>query len=355
MKKYILVAIMLLFTTSIFAQDQNLLKITGYIETYYAYDFNKPADNARPGFIYSHNRTNEVNINLAFIKANYQTERLRANLALALGTYMTANYAAEPDVMKNAYEANAGVKLSSTANLWLDAGIFSSHIGFESAVSKDTWALTRNIASENTPYFETGAKLTYTTDNDKFTATLLYLNGWQRIKRLDGNTKPAGGLQLVYKPSDKITLNYSNYLGYEGENAVRTQRFYHNFYGIVQLTENFGVTAGFDYGTQQIAKGNSKKKEVLSPIVIARYTISPKWAVAGRYEYYKDNDAMMVSSINSAGFETTGYSLNLDFSPIKNAILRLEGKIYQGENQFLRNQNTVNHNASITSSLAISF
>lgn len=355
MKKYILIAITLLFIQTTFAQDTTSLKISGYLETYYSYDFNKPSNNTRPGFIYSHNRNNEVNVNLAFIKANYQTERVRGNLALALGTYMSANYAAEPDVMKNAFEANAGVKLSKSANLWLDAGVFGSHIGFESAISKDCWVLTRNISSENTPYYEAGAKLSYTSDNQKWSATLLYLNGWQRIKRLDGNSKPAGGLQFTYKPSDKITLNYSNYLGYEDEDALRTQRFYHNFYGIIQLSESFGLTAGFDYGSQQIAKGSSEKKDVLAPVVIARYAFAPNWALAGRYEFYKDNQTMIVASENINGFKVNGYSLNIDYSPFKAALLRLEGKVYQGDGQFKRQESTVDYNTSITTSLAISF
>lgn len=355
MKKIILLATAILATCHTFAQDTQPLKISGYIETYYTYDFNKPIINKRPDFIYSHNRHNEVNVNLAFIKANYQTESIRANVAVGLGTYMTANYAAEADVMKNAVEANAGIKLVKNANLWLDAGIFSSHIGFESAISKDCWVLTRNISSENTPYFETGAKLSYATANQQLSATLLYLNGWQRIKRLDGNSKPAGGLQITYKPSDKITLNYSNYLGYEGEDAVRTQRFYHNFYGIFQLSESFGLTTGFDYGTQQIAKGNNTKKEVLSPVVIARYAFSPNWAVAGRYEHYRDKAAMMIASTNTNGFNVSGYSLNIDYSPIKQALLRLEGKVYQGDEQFMRRDKLSDYNSSITTSLAISF
>lgn len=355
MKKISLLATAILATCHAFAQEAQPLKISGYLETYYSYDFNKPTNNLRPAFIYSHNRNNEVNVNLAFIKASYQAQRVRGNLALALGTYMSANYAAEPDVMKNAFEANAGVKLSKTANLWIDAGIFASHIGFESAISKDCWVLTRNISSENTPYFETGAKLTYTTNNQKLSATLLYLNGWQRIKRLDGNSKPAGGLQLSFKPSDNITLNYSNYLGYEGEDALRTRRFYQNFYGVLQLSDSFGLTAGLDYGTQQIVKGSSETKQILSPVFIARYAFATQWALAGRYEFYKDSKAMMVATENPNGFKVNGYSLNIDYNPFKQALLRLEGKIYQGDDQFVRRERMVDYNASITTSLAISF
>ncbi|MBO9633385.1 MAG: outer membrane beta-barrel protein, partial [Chitinophagaceae bacterium] len=70
---------------------------------------------------------NEVNVNLAFLKGSYNSDRVRANLAIGAGTYMNANLAAEPGVLKNIYEANAGIKLSKTANLWLDAGIMPSH------------------------------------------------------------------------------------------------------------------------------------------------------------------------------------------------------------------------------------
>ena len=33
------------------------------------------------------------------------------------------------------------LKLAKKKNLWIDAGILPSHIGFESAVSKDCWTL----------------------------------------------------------------------------------------------------------------------------------------------------------------------------------------------------------------------
>jgi len=356
MKKLLVLAAALITGSTVYGQDEPKIKVTGYLETYFGYDFNKPADNNRPGFIYSHNRNNEVNLNLGFIKANYDTGNIRANVAVMAGTYANANLAAEPGVLKNIFEANAGVKLSKTVNLWLDAGIFSSHIGFESAISKDCWVLTRGIASENTPYYESGAKLTYGTTDGKFTATALYLNGWQRMSRQNGNSQPAGGIQLTWKPTAKITVNYSNYLGTEGADSVRVRRFYHNVYGIFQLTDKFGLTLGFDYGTQQKAKGISDKNEVLSPVAIAQYKITSKWAVAGRVEYYEDKNGVFISTGMPNGFKTTGYSLNLDYAPISNAVIRLEGKIYDSKDKvFVRDLGMVNNNAALTASIAVSF
>lgn len=357
MKKKLLILAAALTTGSIvYGQEEPKIKVSGYLETYFGYDFNKPADNNRPAFIYSHNRHNEANLNLGFIKGSYENGMIRANLAVMAGTYANANLAAEPGVLKNIFEANAGLKLSKSANLWLDAGIFSSHIGFESAISKDCWVLTRGIASENTPFYESGAKLTYGTNDGKFSAATLYLNGWQRMARQNGNSQPAGGLQLSWKPTPKITVNYSNYLGTEGADSVRVRRFYHNVYGIFQLTDQFGLTVGFDYGTQQKTKGSDDKNKVLSPVAIAQYKLSSKWALAGRVEYYEDKNGVFIATGTPNGFKTTGYSLNIDYAPISNAVLRLEGKMCSSKDKiFVRDQNPVDNNAAVTASIAVWF
>jgi len=356
MKKLIMLAIAIIVASSTHAQDVPKIKVTGYLDIYYAYDYNKPSDNNRPGFVYSHNRHNEVNLNLGFIKGNYDNGIVRANLAVMTGTYANVNLAAEPGVLKNILEANAGLMISKTANLWIDAGIFASHIGFETVISRDCWVLTRNIVSENTPYYEAGAKISYASTDSKIAITSFYLNGWQRIARQNGNSKAAGGLQLTLKPTDKITLNYSNYLGTEGTDAVSVRRFYNNFYGIFQLSKQFGLILGFDYGTQQKAHGSSIHYNITTPVVIAQYKFNPKWSMAGRYEYYYDKNGIIIASGTPNGFKTTGYSLNIDYTPVSNAVIRLEGKVYDSKVKiFVRQLNPVNHDAALTASIAVAF
>ena len=87
---------------------------------------------------------------------------------------------------------------------------FTSHIGFESAIGKDCWNLTRSKLADNSPYFETGVKIGFTSKNDKWFFSGLVLNGWQRIQRQDGNNALALGHQITFKPTSKITLNSSS-------------------------------------------------------------------------------------------------------------------------------------------------
>jgi len=341
------------------AQDstnKNPLTISGYAEMYYSYDFNKPADGNRPGFFYSHNRHNEFNLNLGFVKAAYATEKIRANLAFAAGTYINANYAAEPGTLKNVLEANAGIKLSNKKNLWLEAGIFPSHIGFESAISKDCQTLTRSILAENSPYYETGAKITYTTDNGKWLFSGMALNGWQRITRLRGNSLMSWGSQLQFSPVKKILLNYSTFIGTDKPDSTRLYRFFHNFYGVFAFSDKWSLTAGFDFGTEEKITNGFGQNTWYAPVGILTCDITGKFSMAGRIEYYHDRNGVMIPTQTANGFQTTGYSLNADYAVIKNILLRIEGRTMVSRDPvFSKGNRLVRHNNSFAVSMAVSF
>jgi hypothetical protein len=313
--------------------SKNPLSLSGYLETYYSFDFGQPKNNARPGFIYSHNRHNEVSLNLGFVKAAYQTENVRGNLALMTGSYANANLAAEPGVFKNILEANAGFKLSKTRNLWVDAGVFASHIGFESAIGKDCWNLTRGILADNSPYFESGVKISYTSKNEKWFLSGLLLNGWQRIQRVDGNSAPAFGHQLTFKPSSKITLNSSSFVGSDKPDTVRQMRYFHNFYGIFEVTDKIGLTIGFDFGAEQKSKGSSEYNNWYTPIVIVKVALNDQINVSARGEYYSDANGVIIATGSPNGFRTFGYSANLDYQIQKNLLWRIEGRGFSSKDE----------------------
>jgi hypothetical protein len=358
MKNTIAFCLCISLATTAVAQDTSkpAITVSGYVETYYQYDANNPVNNQRPAFVYSHNRNNEVTLNMGMVKLGYQYKQVRANLALAAGTYNNANYAAEPGVLKNIYEANIGLQLSRKHNLWLDAGIFASHIGFESAIGKDCRTLTRSILADNSPYYESGIKLGYTSDNGKWFLSALLLNGWQRIQRVDGNTTPAFGTQVTYKPSSKLTLNSSTFIGNDKPDSIRQMRYFHNLYGILQLGKHTELTIGLDAGMEQKSKGSSDVNVWYSPVVIARYAATAKTAVALRAEYYKDKSGVIVATPMPYGFATWGFSANFDYAITGNVLWRIEAKNYYSQQAAFekRNGTWVNSNTSFATALAIS-
>lgn len=329
--------------------------MSGYAEVYYSYDFNKPADHNKPAFLYSHNRHNEFAVNLTYLKAGYAADRVRANLALAAGSYMNANYSAEPGVLKNILEANAGVRLGKK-NTWLDAGVLPSHIGFESAVGKDCWTLTRSINAENSPYFETGVRLAYTSDNQRWMLAALALNGWQRIQRVDGNSKASWGAQVQYRPTANVLINYSGFAGTDRPDSARLNRFFHDVYGVFTINRHWGVTAGFDVGTEQRAPGSKAVHTWYTPVAIVRFAVNDRLALAARGEYYHDPHQVIISIPSPNGFRVAGYSLNLDYQPASNAMVRLEIRQLQGKDPvFLKEDQLTRYQTSVTAALAVSF
>lgn len=341
------------------AQTENpaSLIFSGYVETYYVYDFNQPETNTRPPFVYSYNRHNEVNLNVGFFKASYTTDQVRANIALMAGTYANVNLAHEPDLLRNVLEANVGIKLSKSKNLWVDAGIFSSHIGFESAIGKDCWNLTRSILADNTPYYEAGAKISYTSDDGKWFFSGLLLNGWQRIQRVAGNSLPSFGTQITVKPNSKITLNSSSFIGTDKPDSARQMRYFHNFYGIFQLSKKFGVTVGFDYGIEEKSPESSATNNWYSPVVIMRYNITDQISLAVRGAYYQDENGVIINTGTPNGFKTTSISFNIDYAVRSNVLWRAEIRNFNSEdNIFLKDGlETTSTNTFVGTALAINF
>lgn len=336
--------------------SKSTVSVSGYVETYYSYDFNSPDNHNRPGFFYSHSRHNEFNLNLGFVKAAYSTDKVRANIALGTGTYMNSNYSAEPGVLKNIYEANAGMKLSKNKNLWLDAGIFASHIGFESAVSKDCWGLTRSILAENTPFYESGVKLTYISNNTKWLLSGLILNGWQHIQRPDGNNSPAFGTQITFTPNSNIALNYSTFIGNEKPDTAKQMRYFHNLYGVFHVSDKFHITAGFDYGMEQKSEGSGDYNAWYSPVILVKVNMNDQWSVTARGEYYMDEKGVIIATGTTNGFQTISYSLNLDCKLRENAVWRIEARSLNSKDKIFSKENSVlNTNTFVTTSLAISF
>jgi hypothetical protein len=259
------------------------------------------------------------------------------------------NLSAEPNWAKPIFEANVGVKLLKDKDLWIDAGVMPSHIGFESAIGSDCWNLTRSILAENSPYFESGIKLNYTNKKQDVYVALHILNGWQKIAITNDNQKPSVGIQVNYKPSSSLTLSYSNFLGTINTGGTNAFRIFHNLYAIYDASSKQAFIFGFDIGTQ---KANNTQTAVwYTPVIISKINLGTKSKIAARLEYYSDKQQIIIPTATSGAYQTFGASINYDYQISPKILWRSELKKYDSKDPIFKY--TQNSNGQTTATMAL--
>jgi hypothetical protein len=335
------------------AQDSVSFRLSGYAEVYYTYDFGRPENGERPEFLYNHKRHNEFNANLALIRGSYERERVRGAIGLMAGNYVQYNMVAEPEGLQNIYEARVGLRLLKDRELWIDAGIFPSHIGFESAIGMDCRTLTRSLVAENSPYYEAGAVLSYR-PNDRWLFAGMVLNGWQRIQREPGNQRPAFGTQLQFDNGEGTVLNWSTFIGSMGPDSTGEWRVYNNFYA-QNDGDNYGMVLGVDVGIQESHPSDLNEEQVsgwFTVVGIYRQRIAGHWWGVGRIEYFLDDEGLVMDPD-----ALLGGSLGVDLRLGDHAAWRVEGRFLgSGDEVFTdANGSPIQTNMALTSALCLSF
>lgn len=346
-----LIVFLLIFSSS-FSQEEKELKISfsGFLETFYTYDFNEPVTEKKLSFMYNFNRHNEFNVNMGMFRTKAEYKNTYCSIAIHSGTYVEDNYAKETIKVLN--EAFVGVFLDSERKSTIEMGILPSYIGFETANNGSNLTLTRSLLAENSPYFMTGIKYNYQL-SPKWNFSGLLTNGWQRIRKPNKNATPSFGTQVVYKPSEKATLNWSTYFGEEPVGTEFKYRYFSNLYYDFQWKSKWRTIVGFDLGFQENAEYNGYNNW-FTPVLITQYSINSKWQTAFRAEYYQDINNVIISS--DGAFKTWGTSLNVDFLPNSKVKLRTEARYFNSKEAiFVKSGSPVTNDLFVTTSLSFEF
>lgn len=335
------------------------LKFEGFLDTYYAYDFNRPADLERQ-YTTQPARHNEGNINLAHIATSLEQEKFRGRLALQYGTSVTKNYAGDPvlgstsgpDKSRMLQEAYFGTRLND--KMWLDGGIYFGNIGMESWVSKYNFTYTRSLMLDYVPYYSTGVRLS-TEHNSKTKSQVHLMNGWQNIS--ENNQEKALGFQLSHEFSGKLTFVYNNFVGNEKRtpNDPSRLRTYNDFIFYFKFNEEWKINYAFDVGTQERSTRNGSDVWFVTAIV-PRYQFKPDQGIALRLEYFNDKDQANVITSSANGFRVFGASLNYDKEIDKRVLWRTEIRTFQSQDKiYPRKDNFAKNDTFLVTSLALSF
>ncbi len=363
MRIAMLVLMLSLSGLSLAAQDATAPKIAfgGFLDAYFAYDFGKPPTFDR-AYTTQPARHNEFNVNLAHLEARLDGNGIRARLALQAGTAVQSNYAAEPAVgaisgaslSRHLQEAIVGVRLGRT--VWVDGGVYLSHIGAESWVSRDNPTYTRSLIADYSPYYQAGAKVTWT-PSSTITAQLNVVNGWQIIS--ENNAAKSVGLRLDYAAAPSVTLSAYNLIGNEIPTGAggRTRWFQGASARVVPSAKSL-VIATVDVGIQEGADGESSSTWYGGSL-IGRVQATPRVGVSARLERYADPDQVIIATGLATGFRAWGGSIGLDVVTAERVLWRTEFRGLRGSARIFPDRDGVGGfargNAVLVTSLGVTF
>lgn len=291
-----------------------------FVDAYYAYDFGRPPDGDR---VYTTQpaRSEEFNVNLGFIEAKLAGDRVRGRVALQAGTSVQSNYAGEPtrgdvsgpDVARFIQEAVGGVRVRE--GLWLDAGIYFSHIGQEVWISRDNPTYTRSFTADFTPYYQAGVKLSWQ-PTPTLSAQLNVVNGWQNIS--ENNTSKAVGVRVEWQAAPGLLLGYDNFIGNEQPDSLPSAtRVFNEVFARLTVRDGTELWATANLGVED---GDTW----YSVTLVGRQRLGRAVSISARLERYADPDQVIVLTGSPSGFEAWGASVGVDVGIAGRALWRTE-------------------------------
>lgn len=312
-----------------------------FIDGYYNASLNRPASKE---LLYTTQatRTNEYNINLAYLDGKVETDKYRGRFAVQFGTSVVANYSGEGTTgktsnetsIRNMQEAYGGVRLGKST--WLDAGIYFGHLGYESWISHENFVYTRAFSLDYVPYYVSGARLSGKI-SDKVSYQLHLNNGYQVVT--DNNKDISGGFRLEWNPLGNLMFRWNTFVGNEQPTSVpKETRYYNNFIAEWKPFQRLTLASSFDVAYQERASREDLVYTPEGPIYVRRdgtafrqtyvgnlwlaYRFLPDWRIGVRLERYLDREQMIIVTNTKDGFQTSGATATLDYNPDPAVLVR---------------------------------
>lgn len=324
--KVLLFAGLLLIFTSLKIKAQDF-KISGYADTYYAYDNDKNGMSLRQFSAIAPVR-DQFRINLAQITGRYSAEKIRGVVTLQFGDIPKYNWPQAPnEYLQYIQEANAGFKPAK--NLWIDFGYFLTHIGAEGIIPKNNYLSSMALATYFEPFFQSGMRVSYDF-SDKVYGSLYLLNGYNVFA--DNNKNKSGGLQLGIKPAANLEFIYNNIFGNEQPTGTQGKtRIYNNLVIKWAALKKLDVLVGADFAIQEKSKlsDSTASANMFAGLLALKYKITPKLFAMLRGETYLDDDGILSgvylnSNGDFSGLKANAVTIGVEHRPFDNAYIRIE-------------------------------
>ena len=301
----------------------------GFVDAAYPLNFNHPANHLfrSRGTVF---RTDSLWLNMAGIYARKKpSEESRWGVELTthagkddefFGFSATAPNIAGNKFLRHLGPTNVSYLAPAGKGLTLQAGVFSSFIGYDSLYAKDNFNYTRPWGADFTPYLMMGANASYPF-TDKLTATFFVVNGYWHLAR--ANSAPSAGGQIAYQVTPKVTFKETTLVGpHQRNTAFEFWRFLTDTI-VERKTKNFTFASDYIVSTEHVDAPGKPRALMMSWQLPAHWKLDERWSLSLRPEVFWDRDGRWTLARQTVKAVTSTVEYRLPYR-WTNTIFRLE-------------------------------
>jgi Putative beta-barrel porin-2, OmpL-like. bbp2 len=314
-------------------------EISGFVDTYYSYNFNNPQsrlnDPNTTNFDFDHNT---FGLSMAEVALSKAAEPVGFRIDLDFGP--TADWVHCLSVNCDPSTAGAGntestykniqqayVTWATPAGVTIDMGKFVTHMGLEVIESKDNWNYTRSLLfCCPIPYYHSGVRANYAINDMIFVNGYVY-NGWNNV--IDNNDMKTFGAQVGITPIPQLPI-VLNWIGPEALPGQFENRQGYDAIVTYNATDTISFILNYDYGS--LKDLTTVAQDTLKYSGWAAYA---RWkqdsnALAVRYEMTDDKDNVMflgsplTTDLNNNGNKIKEVTVTAEHTIAGNLLTRLE-------------------------------
>jgi hypothetical protein len=298
------------------ASKSQTVKFNAYMDIYYDWDNDQKVHaNGDRSLTFLNERKNETDVNIVQIGATIEDTSWHGKFTLHSGRLPAV--AAAGSEWHFLQEAWAGLRIMP--DLWLDAGVFLTHIGAEALTPRDNFMALHSVMTSYQPFYQAGARLVYSKKDYEIQA--LFLNGYGRFE--DNNDDKSLGWLFSYKGIEDITISYNGVLGNEQDfgNPVNT-RFFNDIVVNASVAKGTDLRFLADY-CREIRAG-IYAAHCYGGAVQIRQSLGAGFACAMRGEIFHDPDNILGSGGVSS---LSGLAAGLEYKASEKTYLRAETRM----------------------------
>ena len=328
------------------------VEVTGLVDAYYSYNFNKPATGTMTplrNFDVRHNQFSVGLLELAFNKAAVAEDRVgfRFDLQYGQAAQLFNTDLLDNNALVNVQQAYVSYLAPAGSGLTIDFGKFVTPVGFEPTESNLNFNYSRAFLYALGPYYHVGARIGYTV-NDKVSVAGMLVNGWSG-QAGDNNAGKTVGASLTLKPTGKVTLYENILFGPEQDGNTDDMRFFTNTVLAFNPTDKVSTGVDYYYVRDSVAASNVSWQGVA---LYLRGQVTPTFALAPRIEVFQDDAGIVSGAVQ----QLKEFTLTGEFKSAEGLIFKLEyRRDWSDIDFFTKGGSSVNNQNTFSASFVYAF